>query len=117
MKPKENTSILFNDKSLELKEVLSFMGSVFQELHQDTEISSMLLESNIKNTLADTINYTLENPIKAGFDLLTTFENNFTEVINILILKYFNDNKAIIKEVYRAKNTGNVLHYSIILSQ
>lgn len=115
MERPENLLREFNIQSPELVSVLGFMGSVFEELSQDSRMSAMLAERNIRDSLSDFVGNTLENPLDSAANMLDVLESKLSEIIHTLPVKFFKKNNDIIENVYKAKNTGSLLHYSIIL--
>jgi len=113
---KDKTYNKISIENQDLKEVIDTFKSIFSDLSNDAELSSMLLDQNIHDSFSKVVSSALNDPLKSTFDGLKAIEIAMLQLINESVKNYFESNKKNIKKVFKHKNTSNLLHYSVILS-
>jgi hypothetical protein len=101
----------------ELKDMVDLIGSVFKSLSKDAELSTILLDCNIRDSFAKMIDDAIKNPLQSTLTALNAIEKSTTELLNEAVTRYLDENKQYIKSVYRFDGFENVLHYSILLNE
>lgn len=102
-------------KAGEVKEVVGMLKNVFGDLCDEASMSSTLLAVNIQDAFSERISNMMDKPLTSSFDALQGIETVVKDLLNRSVYNFFDSNKKIIKQAYRLKNSGTVLHYSIIL--
>jgi hypothetical protein len=102
-------------KTGELKEVVGMLKNVFGDLCTDASLSSMLLDVDIQDAFSKRISDVMDKPLTSSFDALQGIESAIKDLLNKSVEDFLAANKKNIKQVYRLKQSGTVLHYSIIL--
>lgn len=107
------TDIILEDAVLReaLKEIKSFLTS----MQQDVCTSSMLLDCNIKDSFSQFLDEVIKDPMKSSYEALALLESSILSLLNDSVIGYFKSNADTVKEAYKLKNSGSLLHYSVVL--
>jgi hypothetical protein len=104
-------------KSADLKEIVEVFHQLFDQLGNDAQMSRELLDLDIKDSFSNLVSETLENPIKTSFEAYSAIEKAIIDLLNAHVITYLRSSEKEVKEVYKLKKSGNLLHYSIILKK
>ena len=99
----------------EIKRALGILGTVFNELSDNIELSKVLLDKNIFDSFSRMLKEAIEDPVAASFDGFKTIELMISQLIHEITKVFINSESKLIKEAYRTDQNPGVLHYTIIL--
>jgi len=103
-------------KNIDLKQHIDFFSNIFNDLKNDSQMTSQLLDFNLKTEFAQIVDDAIRNPLKVNFESMLLFQNIVSDILNKEFCKFFETNRKYIVNVYKSVTNNNFLHYTILLN-
>lgn len=99
----------------QLKAILFLLQTNLEEFKGDVDRSYSLLQIGEKTPLLKSIENTLDNPMRAIFEMSSSIDDKVKSIIDRFVRFFLIEKRSLIRAAYNSKNSSNNLHYSIVL--